>query len=282
VEVLTRHFLKAFSTQFKGEAATLTADAMQKLLKYTWPGNVRELQNVIQRAVLMASGNTITAKEFALEQKKVDDDLEWVKHLPIGRKMQEVETQFILETLRTHNGNRTHSAKPQNPQEQDQRVQPRRSGSATTCFRKIAMSSLIGGMLTRGDQIKMAALDMRLERQNVLNGNIANAETPGYRALGYDFEEQLQALAGDDEESMPMKAADPRHFRSDLLEADGTLQAEVYVRPTESVGQDGNTVDVDKEMGDMAQNQILYKATVELINKKLATLKYAIANGGQV
>ncbi len=111
VEVLTRHFLKAFSTQFKGEPATLTADAMQKLLKYTWPGNVRELQNVIQRAVLMASSNTITAKEFVLEQKKVDDDLEWVKHLPIGRKMQEVETQFILETLRTHNGNRTHSAK---------------------------------------------------------------------------------------------------------------------------------------------------------------------------
>lgn len=111
IEVLTRHFLKAFSMQFKGEAVTLTADAMQKILKYTWPGNVRELQNVIQRAVLMSSGSTITAKEFILEQKKVDEDLEWVKHLPIGRKMQEVETQFILETLRIHNGNRTHSAK---------------------------------------------------------------------------------------------------------------------------------------------------------------------------
>lgn len=111
IEVLTRHFLKQFSMQFKGEAATLTADSMQKLLKYTWPGNVRELQNVIQRAVLMAQSLTITAKEFVLEQKKVDDDLEWVKHLPIGKKMQEVETQFILETLRTHNGNRTHSAK---------------------------------------------------------------------------------------------------------------------------------------------------------------------------
>ncbi len=111
IEVLTRHFLKHFSTQFKGEALTLTADAMQKLLKYPWPGNVRELQNVIQRAVLMCQTNTITAKEFVLEQKKVDEDLDWVKHLPIGRKMQEVETQFILETLRTQNGNRTHSAK---------------------------------------------------------------------------------------------------------------------------------------------------------------------------
>lgn len=111
IEVLTRHFLKQFSVQFKGEAAMLTADAMQKLLKYPWPGNVRELQNVIQRAVLMTSGNTVTAREFVLEQKKVEEDMEWVKHLPIGQKMRGVETQFILETLRTHNGNRTHSAK---------------------------------------------------------------------------------------------------------------------------------------------------------------------------
>jgi flagellar basal-body rod protein FlgB len=65
-------------------------------------------------------------------------------------------------------------------------------------------------------------------------------------------------------------------------EADGTFQPEVFVRPTESVGQDGNTVDVDSEMAELAENQIMYRATVELINKKLGTLKYAISNGGQV
>lgn len=111
IEVLTRHFLKSFSVQFKGQPASITADAMQKLVKYPWPGNVRELQNVIQRAVLMSNTNTITADEFVLENKKVDNNLEWVRHLPIGRKMREVETQFIIETLKNHNGNRTHSAK---------------------------------------------------------------------------------------------------------------------------------------------------------------------------
>ncbi|MBC7658787.1 MAG: flagellar basal body rod protein FlgB [Chitinophagaceae bacterium] len=126
----------------------------------------------------------------------------------------------------------------------------------------------------------MGALDQRLERQHVINSNVANAETPGYRAIGYDFEEQLQALSPD-EENLPMKASDPRHYINGMAEADGTIQPEVYVRPTESVGQDGNTVDVDQEMAAMAENQILYKATVELINKKLGTLKYAIANGGQ-
>ncbi len=111
IEVLTRHFLKSFSMQFKGQPATISADAMQKLLRYPWPGNVRELQNVLQRAVLMSNGSTITADEFVLEGKKVNDSLDWVKHLPIGRKMREVEIHFIIETLKNHNGNRTHSAK---------------------------------------------------------------------------------------------------------------------------------------------------------------------------
>ncbi len=111
IEVLVRYFLKSFSVQFKGQPATITADAMQKLVKYTWPGNVRELQNVIQRAVLMSNNNIITADEFVLEPKKVDESQEWIKHLPIGHKMREVETHFILETLKNHNGNRTHSAK---------------------------------------------------------------------------------------------------------------------------------------------------------------------------
>ncbi|RYZ80909.1 MAG: flagellar basal body rod protein FlgB [Proteobacteria bacterium] len=140
--------------------------------------------------------------------------------------------------------------------------------------------SLIGGMFTRGDYVKMGALDQRLERQQVINANVANAETPGFRALGYDFEEQLQALTPD-EGNLPMKASDPRHYINGMADADGTITPEVYVRPTESIGEDGNTVDVDQEMAAMAENQILYKATVELINKKLGTLKYAIQNGGQ-
>ena len=54
---------------------------------------------------------------------------------------------------------------------------------------------------------------------------------------------------------------------------------EVFVRPTESVGQDGNTVDVDEEMGRLAQNQIMYRSAVELLNRKIGTLKYAISAG---
>lgn len=111
IEVLSRHFLRSFSQQYRDQPLTMTADAMQKLVNYPWPGNVRELQNTIQRAVIMSHGSTLTADLFNLEGKKVTQDQDWVKHLPIGRKMREVETQFIIETLKSHQGNRTHSAK---------------------------------------------------------------------------------------------------------------------------------------------------------------------------
>lgn len=111
IEVLTRHFLRGFSQQY-GRQMNITADAMNKLVKYSWPGNVRELQNVVQRAVIMNHGtDLVTADDLALEPAKVTDDLEWVKHLPIGKPMHQVERHFILETLKNHNGNRTHSAK---------------------------------------------------------------------------------------------------------------------------------------------------------------------------
>ena len=111
VEVLTRHFLKAFSSKYKDHNVSLTADAMHKLVRYPWPGNVRELQNVIQRAVLMCNSDKLVGDDFHLKPKKMLQDMDWVRHLPIGHKMREVETQFIIETLRHHNGNRTHSAK---------------------------------------------------------------------------------------------------------------------------------------------------------------------------
>ena len=111
IELLTRHYIKVYSTAFRNESLTISADAMNKLVKYPWPGNVRELQNVIQRAILMARGMMLSADDFRLESKSTRNNLDWVKHLPIGEKMRMVETHFILETLKDHNGNRTHSAK---------------------------------------------------------------------------------------------------------------------------------------------------------------------------
>ena len=46
-----------------------------------------------------------------MKVRKEVEKQDWISHLPIGKKMRDVETHFILETLKSHNGNSTHSAK---------------------------------------------------------------------------------------------------------------------------------------------------------------------------
>lgn len=141
------------------------------------------------------------------------------------------------------------------------------------------MSSIVGGLFNFSDRLQIESLNQRNRRAEVISSNIANAETPGYRAFGYDFEKQLQDLAKMNE-PIAVKVSDPRHMRNNFTKADGSVTPDVYVRPTESVDEDGNTVDMDAEMAQLAQNQILFKTAVETLNRKIGTLKYAI-NGGR-
>ncbi len=141
------------------------------------------------------------------------------------------------------------------------------------------MSNFIGGLFNSADKAQMLTLDQRHKRGQVLASKVANAETPGYRAQGYAFEEQLAALTQLDS-NLPMTVSHPKHLKNQFTNADGTIKPDIYIRPTEDVSHDGNTVDMDDEMARMAQNQILYRAAVEMINRKVGTLKYAI-NGGR-
>jgi len=142
------------------------------------------------------------------------------------------------------------------------------------------MSNLVGGLFNFSDRLQMQTLGQRLTRNNVISSNIANAETPGFRAIGYSFEDQLKSVAQVNNE-LPTKISNDRHLRNSFTQADGTITPDVFVRPTESIPEDGNTVDVDAEMGKLAENQILYRSAVELLNRKIGTIRYAITAGGR-
>ena len=61
VPLLVQHFLKRFCTENEKPELKMSSDALRALLDYQWPGNVRELENVIERAVVLASGPVVTA-----------------------------------------------------------------------------------------------------------------------------------------------------------------------------------------------------------------------------
>ncbi|MFY7993987.1 MAG: flagellar basal body rod protein FlgB [Bacteriovoracaceae bacterium] len=120
------------------------------------------------------------------------------------------------------------------------------------------------------------ALNFREMRQEVISSNIANANTPGFKSKKVDFEEAL-ARALDTDGQMQMNITDERHF--DVGNGGfNNLEPEIYEDPNGVVSESGNTVDTEAEMGRMAENKLMYDALVQLVNKKMGLMKYAINN----
>ena len=65
IPLLARHFLAKFAAEMRREVQVITPKALDQLCAHSWPGNVRELEHVIQRAVALATGDTITSFTFA-------------------------------------------------------------------------------------------------------------------------------------------------------------------------------------------------------------------------
>jgi flagellar basal-body rod protein FlgB len=113
------------------------------------------------------------------------------------------------------------------------------------------------------------ALSFHRERHNVLSGNIANVDTPGYQPFD---------LAPPPEPGDPTALAvtDARHIST----ADGgSSESRIFEDPGEA-GPDGNAVQLERELAKVDANRIRYGATAELVTKRFALLRYAAGDGG--
>jgi flagellar basal-body rod protein FlgB len=122
-------------------------------------------------------------------------------------------------------------------------------------------------------------LDVRLARQAVLAGNLANADTPGFVPRELDFAAAM-AAASAPEAPVPAVATRP----GDLPLAIAALPAGapeqfVVADAGAAPGLDGNSVDLDRTSAAIAENAIQYGAAAKAAAKKLAILRYAASDG---
>ena len=116
-----------------------------------------------------------------------------------------------------------------------------------------------------------AALRLRSERQQVLSANIANADTPGYKAQDFDFARALgNALSPS---ASAAGAADPRHIPIGPRAGSPTLQYRTGSQPS----IDGNSVEMDAERAQFADNAIRYEATLRMLNGQIKSIMSAIS-----
>jgi flagellar basal-body rod protein FlgB len=129
--------------------------------------------------------------------------------------------------------------------------------------------------LAKEFDFQQRAMDLRAYRAEVLSSNIANADTPNYKAVDFDFRQALQA-GQQEQQRLQMARSDARHFES----ADGQApQAKLQYRQAVQPSLDGNTVDMDVERGAFTDNALKYEATLTFLNKHLSLLNTAITSG---
>ena len=119
-----------------------------------------------------------------------------------------------------------------------------------------------------------SALRVRAQRQELIAGNIANADTPNYKARDIDFKESLgRALGGNSTESPVLASTSSQHIAGNSLES--SLSSALYRKEVQS-SADGNTVDMDVERNQFADNAIRYEASLTFINGQIKKLMSAI------
>jgi len=118
------------------------------------------------------------------------------------------------------------------------------------------------------------ALNLRATRQELLAANIANADTPGYQARDIDFRKSLEDAFAGRSPTVQLAQTARGHVQPAAAAATGTA-APLY-RTVVQASLDGNTVDMDVERAQFAENAIRYEANLTFINSQLKALLAAI------
>ncbi|MDB6085455.1 MAG: flgB [Gammaproteobacteria bacterium] len=119
------------------------------------------------------------------------------------------------------------------------------------------------------------ALKLQSKRMEVIADNLANSDTPGYKARDIDFRAAMANVGGAGGASAPVKltTTNPGHLGTDpTTEANATLKYRVPLAPA----LDGNTVDAQQEQAAFADNTVRYQATLTFLSSRFKSLMTAI------
>lgn len=117
-------------------------------------------------------------------------------------------------------------------------------------------------------------LDLRSKRHNLILSNIANQDTPHYKAKDLSFIDELKSAVKSDGGNLI--ATSPGHIGGGR---GSRIEGRVVTEPSMTIGIDQNSVNIDHEQANLAENGIMYNATAQIIGSKFKMLKNAIREG---
>ena len=134
------------------------------------------------------------------------------------------------------------------------------------------------GIFNKTISLLERSLDLRSLNHRVLASNIANMDTPNYKAFELIVAEEMQRNPESDPK-IPIVQTHSNHLPR-LRESTDPVTLKAAKAPNFSLRGDGNTVDIERTMGNLAKNTLLYNTAIQLISKKFSGLKNVIKGGG--
>jgi flagellar basal-body rod protein FlgB len=139
----------------------------------------------------------------------------------------------------------------------------------------LSIGVIVVSKLDNALAFQQQALSLRANRQQVLAANIANADTPNYKARDFDFSAALKdAVAGRSSGDLPLKTTAGRHLQGG---SENTMARLMYRKENQS-SVDGNTVDMDIERAQFAENAVHYEASLSFLTHQFKTMLAATQN----
>lgn len=120
------------------------------------------------------------------------------------------------------------------------------------------------------------AINLRVQRHELLASNIANADTPHYKARDFDFAEAMQGSMKrwDEQQTLGMARTSSRHFQME----GGDVAYRLQYRNEYQSAVDGNTVEMDVERAQITDNALQYQVLTQLINSRFQGLRTAMSS----
>ena len=135
-------------------------------------------------------------------------------------------------------------------------------------------------MLSKLDQelqFAQTALSLRARRQEVLASNLANADTPNYKARDFDFASALKSAMGETGGSLALATTEPGHIGG-LAAGNAADGVNLMYRGSVQPSLDGNTVDPDIERANFADNAMHYQFLLESLTGVFNKMKLAVSS----
>jgi len=120
------------------------------------------------------------------------------------------------------------------------------------------------------------ALGLRHQRQQVLANNIANADTPNFKARDFDFGRELSRAMGPDQPGqggLAMRTTSARHLAG---HGPSSTVGDLLYRVPDQPSLDGNTVNMDVERVQFVDNSVRYQTALSMLNSRIQGLKSAM------